>query len=408
MTIKHGFLVDYFQCFGYKRIKPVEIDPSVSNEHEFNGINKFKEILGVDKKTFPCRVIFLSDDEEEIIENHVHLTWYDARANHPSRTEYRLYYPEADCYTKANPEDLMILAKSKKDSYTMFIAQNENTIANQLAWLFGISEKKLTTKGKADVVDKNASLDYFSNLILEKIGIPIEQPDDNLLDKILEKFPNGLPKTAEFSSFARSLVADINPLENPDVALSEWLDYEEYIFRVFEKHILQEKISSGFKDVDDFIAFSLSVQNRRKSRAGYALENHLKYLFTCLDIKYAYNPVTEYKSRPDFIFPGIDEYHDNSFPSANLAMLGVKTTCKERWKQVLSEAKRIERKHLCTLEPGISQFQTDEMIGSNLQLVVPAGIVSTYNLQQQKWLMTLTDFTEFVKDIQRKSNVWLI
>lgn len=42
-------------------------------------------------------------------------------------------------------------------------------------------------------------------------------------------------------------------------------------------------------------------------------------------------------------------------------MLGVKSTCKDRWRQVLSEAKRIDNKHLATLEPGISENQTAEM-----------------------------------------------
>ena len=32
-------------------------------------------------------------------------------------------------------------------------------------------------------------------------------------------------------------------------------------------------------NVDGFIGFSLSVQNRRKSRAGYSLENHLAQIF---------------------------------------------------------------------------------------------------------------------------------
>lgn len=35
-------------------------------------------------------------------------------------------------------------------------------------------------------------------------------------------------------------------------------------------------------------------------------------------------------------------------------MLGAKTTIKERWRQVLEEANRIERKHLITLEPAVS------------------------------------------------------
>ncbi|MFC6252851.1 type II restriction endonuclease [Pseudophaeobacter arcticus] len=51
-----------------------------------------------------------------------------------------------------------------------------------------------------------------------------------------------------------------------------------------------------------------------------------------------------------------------------------KSTCKDRWRQVLAEAEKVSRKHLLTLEPGISEPQTDQMEASSLQLVVPAPV----------------------------------
>ena len=107
-------------------------------------------------------------------------------------------------------------------------------------------------------------------------------------------------------------------------------------------------------DVDGFLSFSLSVQNRRKSRAGQALENHLEELFTAHGIRFARGVVTENCNTPDFLFPGALEYQNPTFPTAMLTMLGAKSTLKDRWRQVLSEAARIEDKHLLTLEPGIS------------------------------------------------------
>lgn len=80
-------------------------------------------------------------------------------------------------------------------------------------------------------------------------------------------------------------------------------------------------------------------------------------------------------------------------------MLGVKTTCKERWRQVLSEAKRIEKKHLLTLEPSISEDQTDEMKSDDLQLVVPKGLHETYKDSQQKWLLNLGDFISLISKV---------
>ena len=58
--------------------------------------------------------------------------------------------------------------------------------------------------------------------------------------------------------------------------------------------------------------------------------------------------------------------------------MGVKSTCINRWRQVLAEADRIDHKHLLTLEASISRHQTDEMQAKNLQLVLPRGLHETY------------------------------
>src|SRR3546814_17745202 len=73
-------------------------------------------------------------------------------------------------------------------------------------------------------------------------------------------------------------------------------------------------------------------------------------------------------------------------------MLGAKSTLKDRWRQVLSEAEKINEKHLLTLSPGISENQTDEMRAKRLQLVVPSGPHSTYRPAQQHWLLSLGQF----------------
>lgn len=103
-----------------------------------------------------------------------------------------------------------------------------------------------------------------------------------------------------------------------------------------------------------------------KSSVGHALENHLEQVFRQHGISCSRGKMTENKVKPDFIFPDISDYHNSAFPAVRLTMLGVKSTCKDRWRQVLSEAARIERKHLFTLEPGISENQTAEMAGHKL------------------------------------------
>ena len=77
-------------------------------------------------------------------------------------------------------------------------------------------------------------------------------------------------------------------------------------------------------------------------------------------------------------------------------MLAVKTTCKDRWRQALNEADRINVKHLLTLQPKISLNQTSEMGDSNLQLVVPSPIHPTYECSQIEWIWSLDNFLEYL------------
>lgn len=81
-------------------------------------------------------------------------------------------------------------------------------------------------------------------------------------------------------------------------------------------------------------------------------------------------------------------------------MLDVKSTCKDCWRQVLSEARRVEHKHLFTLEAAISTNQTDEMNSQNLRLVIPKALHTTYLPVQRERLMSLSDFSTLVMERQ--------
>ena len=70
---------------------------------------------------------------------------------------------------------------------------------------------------------------------------------------------------------------------------------------------MEERLKAGFvnsagADVDGFLKFSLSVQNRRKARVGLALENHLEEVFNEQSIRFVRGAKTENKSKPDFLF----------------------------------------------------------------------------------------------------------
>lgn len=402
--MKNGYLSEFFSGIAMKTLSAVEADLVRSHQHEFNGVEGLKKLFGqaTGKHKFDAKFIYLTDHDDQTVISEGYLTWYDAREAHPNRSEHRLYFPTTDVSNCAAEGDLLVIGRRQDGSVLVVIAEAESTVANQVRWLFGFSD---LAHPKFSVKEENESdqikLEFASRLILDEIGIVQEEEAPNFLDLMLDKFGKQFPSTKVFSNFARSTITDIDPRDDPDAVLLAWMEREEVLFKTLERHIVEDRLIDGFaNDVDGFLAYSLSVQNRRKSRVGSALENHLEEVFIKHDLNYDRTKVTENRSKPDFIFPGINEYRNTEFPSKMLTMLGVKSTCKDRWRQVLAEADRIEEKHLLTLEPGISMAQTDEMRGKMLSLVLPRTLHSSYTPAQQKWLLNLSDFIGLVKSRQ--------
>jgi hypothetical protein len=176
-------------------------------------------------------------------------------------------------------------------------------------------------------------------------------------------------------------------------------EYE--LFRSIEDHVVLPRVKEGFDTVEQFVAFAHSVTNRRKARAGRSLELHARAIFNEEGISYSWTPQTEAKRTPDFIFPSIEHYRDVNWPTAKLRLLAAKTTCKDRWRQILNEASRIPSKHLLTLQEGVSQEQFAEMKEENVQLVVPASLFKSYPDSVQGELIS---FARFVADVRSLSS----
>ena len=410
--MKAGYLSEFFSGVALKTLSAVETDPARSHQHEFNGNQDLIRLFGraTQKHVLPAKFIYLGgtsdatsdavDDSTLVEESSV--TWYDARLRHRTRTEHRLYFPDTAVSQAAAQGDLLVLAKRPDGTLLVIVAQADSTIASQLRWLFHVPEAAFPGFLIRDELEtEHDRIQLASTFILEQLGIVVETTEEAWLDEMLEKFGPTFPTTRIFSAHARATLPDLTAHDDPDFALLAWMEREEILFRTLEKHLLKERLAHGFtEDTEGFLQFALSVLNRRKSRVGLALENHLEVVFTEKQIQYDRAAATEGKSRPDFLFPGSTHYRDNSFDPANLTMLGVKSTCKDRWRQVLAEAKRIETKHLLTLEAAISKDQTMEMEHHNLQLVIPKKLHQTYSPDQATRLMDLATFIQLVRDRQ--------
>jgi hypothetical protein len=176
-----------------------------------------------------------------------------------------------------------------------------------------------------------------------------------------------------------------------------WIELEYHLFRMLERKICQEQITRLFKDIDDFLQTAASIMNRRKSRAGFSLENHVEFLLSKSSIPFDAQPNVD--GKPDFLIPSSAAYQNVKYAENRIIALGVKTTCKDRWRQVLNEATRVKRKHILTLQPGVSHNQLVEMKKANVCLVVPEKLHSEYPTDTGIELLTIDQFVQKAKKL---------
>ena len=410
--MKPGYLSEYFEGVAAKRLSAVEADETRSNQHEYNATKPMLAFLGrpEEKTRMPARFLYLTDDDPDPIVEDAFITLGNRRQGTPRAPEFRLYFHTTTVSLNACEGDLLVIAKKRDGGLLVIIAENGSSISRQIEWLFGFAD--LAHPGfsvKSELETEQDRIEFASRFILENIGIAVEASEDTYLDDMLTRFAGRFPTTREFSAYARSTIKDLSPRDQPDLVLMTWMEREEILFRTLERYLIADRLSQGFAgkasagvDVDGFLSFSLSVQNRRKSRVGLALENHLELLFSENGLRYTRTAATENKAKPDFLFPGATEYHNPAFDPLKLTMLGVKSTCKDRWRQVLAEADRIEHKHLLTLETAISTHQTNEMAAKFLQLILPRSLHETYTQAQQTGLMDVAGFMALVRTRQNE------
>lgn len=213
--------------------------------------------------------------------------------------------------------------------------------------------------------------------------------------KDLDDFPTGNAFSQETVKALEECVDQFNHL-NVDKTLVRCVDTEYKLYRLAERQICQKDIVRVFKNVDDFLNTASSIMNRRKSRAGRSLENHFDFLLKRAEIPHVIRP-PDVDGKPDIIIPSVEAYKDRHYPTNRLFMVGVKTTCKDRWRQVLNEAKRIKQKHIMTIQQGISKKQLTEMKDAGVQLVVPSEFHKQYPPKSDMKLLGVGEFVDLVK-----------
>ncbi|KAA8818322.1 restriction endonuclease [Bifidobacterium rousetti] len=320
------------------------------------------------------------------LETPARFIWYGSK----SRSEYRITrFGRGFPYLK--PEltgSLMVIVKDDPESYRGWVLDNGMDIDAFLdAFALGPTET-------GHLIDTN----MMAPETLEREAI-LEQ---------VEAFGGDFPASDLVSRAARVIDEKVRDhgervRTDPDGKLVAWTETEYALFRAIEHAHYDKAIHTGFDSLDGFLDLANTVLNRRKSRAGKSLENQLAAVFDGNDISYTPQARTEGNRRPDFIFPSQAAYHDPMFRVEGLTSLAAKTTCKDRWRQILVEAERLKggRIYLCTLQQGISETQMDEMEDEKVTLVVPKPYIGAYPPSRRDRIWTLGTFVDYVKEKQQ-------
>jgi hypothetical protein len=306
-----------------------------------------------------------------------------------TRNEYRLtrFGKGFPFLSDDNVGDLLIISKKSTTYYEAFVLQKDEDIEEFFAAL-------------------NITINDTNNIIPKLFQVSPENKMYQCFITYLKSLKIDFPSTQDLSGNARRCFnnaydIDLKLLTNdPDTRLLNWLDAEFQLFKTIENDRYSVRIKTPFISVGELVETANTILNRRKSRAGKSLEHHLQEIFNQFKISFESQVITEDNKKPDFLFPSREAYLNPKFDDQKLFVLASKTTCKDRWRQVLNEADRIKTKHLFTLQQGISSNQLEEMIKYNVQLVVPRLYLTSFPNQYHERILTLEAFVKQIQVVQ--------
>ncbi|QEC67834.1 restriction endonuclease [Panacibacter ginsenosidivorans] len=303
-----------------------------------------------------------------------------------TRNEYRLTrFGKGFPYLQDdNIGDLLIIIKRTDDYYEAFVLQSDEEIDDFFAEL---NISSTDTNGILPRQFQQTSEDKLHDCFLA----------------FLKSLKVDFPTTLELATNSRNCYNNAFGItqqiikSNPDKEILNWLNTEFQLFKTIEIDRYSKRIQTPFKTVEELVETANTILNRRKSRAGKSLEHHLSEIFKTFQLDYSTQTITEDNKKPDFIFPNLEAYHNLKFDPEKLVVLASKTTCKDRWRQILNEADRVKTKHLFTLQQGISKNQLEEMYKYNVCLVVPKPYLTSFPQDFKEKILTLDSFVKIVQ-----------
>lgn len=308
------------------------------------------------------------------------VTWYGTK----TRSEYRLtrFGRDFPFLNSDTVGDLLVLIPTRDTEFLAYILDLEEDI---------------------DEIQSALGIEAFESWGIYQNGVPQFESLNECLDRQFRKLAQSSATFPSGQTFSENALKALDVcihnflLNSADDVLMAGMEAEYQLFRMVERQVCQNEIVRVKKDVDDFLRTASSIMNRRKARAGRSLENHVEFILRRANIPFEMRPKID--GNPDIVIPSRDAYYDESYPVEKLLIVGVKTTCKDRWRQVLNEGKRVPDKYVITIQKGISNNQLKEMKMARLTLVVPRQLHRDYPRNPD---ISLLDLEQFIESIQSR------
>ena len=344
--------------------------------------NPDKALSHIEKRT--VRILWQTDYETDSV-----FTYYESKGE-LRITNFGRGFPYLN---KEDTGALFVFTRQDPDHYQGFFLYTEDEIDTFLN-SFGISPTETNNLIRKDPIlsasaqEQRAIMAFIDSIT---VNYKVSFPDSAVMSRTAREIENAVYNHTEYM------------ITNPDKKLIDWTDQEYRLFREIEMFCYGGIIRQGFRDMESFVELANQVLNRRKSRAGKSLEHHISAIFDANHIEYEEQVRTEGNKKPDFIFPSGSAYHNKLFPTDKLISLASKTTCKDRWRQVINEADRLrdKNKYLLTLQQGISTPQLEEMEAEKVILVVPKPYISSYPREKQGSIWTVKKFIAYLQEIEK-------
>jgi hypothetical protein len=301
-----------------------------------------------------------------------------------TRNEYRItrFWTNSPYDPEQQFGNLIIFIPLDQENFKVFILESEDAI------------EEFTETFSLSLLDTNA---VFENSV--KKDTRLSEGLEKLVEEKAALFQE-FPTTSSLAEMARKLYLTAHKLQrlNPDKMLLKWIETEYLLFHAIERSIYRPYLIEPFYELPSLLEFANTALNRRKSRAGRSLEHHMAWILQSFKLPFDNPGRTEGNKRPDFLFPSSVDYRNKKFKTSDLIFLGAKTTCKDRWRQILNEADRIPEKYLLTLQQGISKNQLEEMKTAKVTLVVPRAYHKLYPETHRGQLWTVYKFVQFLRE----------